>query len=139
MQDKIAGFSSGQILISVLNDVFWWYFTYRKPDVSAPGVDVLSSVPFKKENNGAIRRIWDQSGFATLSGTSMAAPHVTGSIAALLDAKPSLRYQAWILKFWLLNPNTVEDLGESGIDLRYGLGRIDALAHCQQAQFFWSF
>jgi subtilisin family serine protease len=52
----------------------------RKPDITAPGVDVWSSVPTNS--------------YATLSGTSMAGPHVVGVVALILSAKPALRGDA---------------------------------------------
>lgn len=44
-----------------------------KPDIIAPGVNILSTVP---------------GGYDILNGTSMAAPHVAGAIAAIKEAKP---------------------------------------------------
>ncbi|MBA2423752.1 MAG: S8 family serine peptidase [Actinobacteria bacterium] len=45
-----------------------------KPDVAAPGVDILSSVP---------------AGWSSFSGTSMASPHVAGAAALLVQRHPS--------------------------------------------------
>ncbi|MBW6472874.1 MAG: S8 family serine peptidase [Anaerolineaceae bacterium] len=47
-----------------------------KPDLVAPGVDIFSSMP--------------NASYAILSGTSMAGPHVVGTVALMWSANPSL-------------------------------------------------
>ena len=54
------------------------------PDLSAPGVYINSSVP-----TGACE-LCDASGYDSLSGTSMATPHVSGAIALMLEKDASL-------------------------------------------------
>ncbi|WP_026930801.1 S8 family serine peptidase [Glycomyces tenuis] len=94
-----------------------------KPDVTAPGVEILSSEP-----GGA---------YGTRSGTSMAAPHVAGMIALMISAEPSLAGDYDEI-YRILTGTTVdaEDLscgGTAEVDNVYGHGRIDAYAAVQSA------
>ncbi len=77
-----------------------------KPDVVAPGVLISSSVP---------------GGYDAWSGTSMAAPHVAGAVALLLQSNPDLRPSD--VKYIL--ERTAVPLGDPGKDVKYGSGLID--------------
>jgi serine protease AprX len=68
--DALAGFSSR-------GPVTYKGETYLKPDISAPGVGIWSSY-----YNG---------GYTPLSGTSMAAPHISGAAALLWSGIPRLK------------------------------------------------
>jgi subtilisin family serine protease len=80
----------------------------RKPELSAPGVAVRSSVP------GGAYEDW--------SGTSMSTPHVAATAALMIELSPSLTYDE--IRQVLLE--TSVDLGAAGYDHSYGYGRLDA-------------
>jgi subtilisin family serine protease len=103
--DVIAGFSSsGPTPISL----------QMKPDVTAPGVDILSSLP---------RNDWSDPGW---SGTSMASPHVAGAAAVLRERHPSWTVQQ-IKSALESTGDPVHPAGSTGEvpAIREGGGRID--------------
>ncbi|HET7677327.1 MAG TPA: S8 family serine peptidase [Candidatus Limnocylindrales bacterium] len=104
-EDIIAGFSSRGPTP----------YTYLiKPDVTAPGVNVLSSVFNDK--------------FAFFQGTSMATPHVAGAAALLRQLHPT--WDPWQIKSALVNTakrpvwDHVNGTAATGVNVRGG-GRID--------------
>jgi subtilisin family serine protease len=95
-----------------------------KPDISAPGTSILSSVK--------------DGGYVSLSGTSMAAPHVAGLAALLFSAQPSLIGQIDQIESLItstavhvqVNPTYINCGGIPGTvypNNFSGWGRIDAL------------
>ncbi|WP_419702918.1 carboxypeptidase regulatory-like domain-containing protein [Promicromonospora sp. NFX87] len=93
------------------------------PNIAAPGVDVLSSVP--------------GGGYGTSNGTSMAAPHVAGVVALLWSAVPSLVGDIeGTMTLLDGTAHDTEDLtcgGTAADNNVWGEGKIDALALVQEA------
>lgn len=72
-----------------------------KPDVVAPGVNVLSSIPQSYCEKGV-------DCFAFFGGTSMAAPHLAGAAAIVRQAHPT--WPAWAVRSAIVNQADVDVL-----------------------------
>lgn len=103
------------------------------PDVSlvAPGGDFRFddlTNPYTGGTGGILSTTWNFTtgtpSYAFYTGTSMAAPHVSGVAALVLAMNPSMSNDA--LRTRLLS--TAVDLGPVGPDDRYGYGLVDAYA-----------
>src|SRR4029079_12113581 len=83
-----------------------------KPDISAPGVSILSSVPGNH---------WD-----AMSGTSMATPQIAGAAALLIERHPT--WTVADLKAALIETgSSVKDGGQAATPIRAGGGLANQL------------
>ncbi len=85
-----------------------WSADGTEVELAAPGVDIYSA--------------WFNGGYANASGTSMAAPFVSG-VAALVKSK-NLSMTPQEIRDALAH-NAI-DLGDAGKDRRYGFGLVQA-------------
>lgn len=81
--------------------------------LAAPGVDVMTATPGNR--------------YELMSGTSVAAAHVTGVIALMMEMEPGLKLAAVRQKLF----DSAIDLGPEGPDTGYGAGLVDALGALQ--------
>lgn len=117
--DAMSGFSSrGPVAGSSL----------IRPDVSAPGSSIRSSIP--------------GGGYGSMSGTSMAGPHVAGAAALLMSVNPALKGNpaqvAQILRDTAVPITVTQSCGGIPVgewpNYVAGHGRIDVYAASQAAQ-----
>lgn len=123
--DAIAGSSSrGPVTIDGSNRM--------KPDISAPGTGIRSAYP--------------PNSYASLSGTSMAGPHVVGAVALLISAEPALAGDVDMIE-QLLNGTALPRTTAQGCggdsptavpNNVFGHGRVDVFAAYQLLQHTFS-
>ncbi|WP_162287876.1 S8 family peptidase [Indiicoccus explosivorum] len=82
-------------------------------EITAPGEAIVSTAPFELDVADG-----KQDGYRTLSGTSMAVPHVTGILALYKERFPSFSAQ----KLRELLAITSKDIGTAGRDAKFGFG-----------------
>lgn len=102
-RDAVAGFSSrGPSRFATPEEM--------TPNVTAPGAGIVSAVPGGR--------------YQKASGTSMAAPHVAGAVALLLQAKPQATHDEIVQAL----TRSAVDIDRPGPDNAAGFGRIDVPA-----------
>ena len=110
----------------------------QKPEISAPGVDIVSSISVWSTdsrntaagsvaslNMGSLVYRWAQ-----MSGTSMSCPVVTGIVALILQANPEISVddlRNLITSTARNDEKTGPLVANDSADLRWGWGKIDAL------------
>ena len=119
----IADFSSAGPLINGV----------MKPEISAPGVDVISSISAWQQGGSYAakdtmtvegqRYIWSE-----MSGTSMSSPAVTGAVALLLEANPAITIDQLRHSIFSTARNdsiTGPIIATGAMDPHWGWGKID--------------
>jgi subtilisin family serine protease len=112
----VASFSSGASLVFPGEEPA----LVTKPDLTAPGHQILSAIPPEDQSGG------DIIDFTYMSGTSMAAPHVSGVAALLLSAnrRASVDEVVKVMKYTAKHPS-----GDAKRpDNRWGMGLVQPKA-----------
>ncbi len=107
----------------------------QKPDVSAPGVNVISSISSFSDESYPASMTYNYEGrkyiWSKMSGTSMSGPAVTGIVALMLQANPNLSAQQVrdILRTTARNDDITGPLhARDSFSYVWGWGKVDALA-----------
>lgn len=112
----------------------------QKPEVSAPGYQVNSSISYWTTDSypatASVQLGTREYTWSRLSGTSMSSPAVTGIVALILQANPDL--SADEIRHIIISSARNDDKtgplhANDSADVRWGWGKIDALAAVNEA------
>jgi len=101
-----------------------WYDGFAKPDVVAPGDNLLSVAAGNSSLRSAQEVRGNTGNYMRLSGTSMAAGVTTGVVALVLQANPHLTPNAVKAVLEFSSIPVLDDLGERFDALSQGTGQI---------------
>lgn len=120
-EDTLASFSSRGPALGGLNT----NVTRLKPDIAAPGLNITSSLTGVTGLPGSTGEFTPNNRPLTISGTSMAAPHIAGIMGVLRQLRPD--YTVEEMKAVAMNGsiNDVFQFAERN-GRRYGAGRVGA-------------
>lgn len=95
-----------------------------KPDLTAPGTAIVSALAKDSEVSRSEKLVLPGGAYAAMQGTSMAAPHVAGAVALLLQAQPHLRAEEILSQ---LQRTALQDaFTASGPATAWGAGKLQA-------------
>lgn len=95
-----------------------------KPDLTAPGTAIVSALAKDSEVSRSEKLVLPGGAYAAMQGTSMAAPHVAGAIALLLQAQPHLSAEEILDQ---LKRTALQDaFTASGPATAWGAGKLQA-------------
>jgi minor extracellular serine protease Vpr len=97
----------------------------QKPEICAPGFGVASALSSVADTAGEYPYIYPGKKYWLMTGTSMAAPHVTGACALLLGTNPS--YTAAQIKSLLMTTANADSYTGAVPNATYGYGKLDIL------------
>ncbi len=102
----------------------------KELDIMAPGVWILSTIPSNLQATNSCGNGEVLNGYACLSGTSMAAPFISGVVGLILSINPNLNFNQ--VKEILCS--TAEDVESSDFDNRTGCGLVNVYRAVIKAQ-----
>jgi subtilisin family serine protease len=99
----------------------------QKPEIAAPGERIISA-----RSSNSVRLPEPDQRHTGQSGTSMAAPHVTGAAALILSVRPNLTCEQ--VKEILVKTARHDGQAASAPDNSWGSGKLDVAAAVEQAR-----